>query len=234
MKKQLKIIFCITLVMLLSGCSAEYRVTINEDKTVSEKTVIKELKSEVSFLFEESGSTPSDINNYLKDLESNWTDKLNINDFEREDDTLNYRVLLNKTYSNINDFSSSQLIRGSFNTFDVTEKNNLVTVTIKDVDNEVYNTVNDYIIKVTSAYVIKNSNETTYDETTNTYTWNFDTAQKPSINFQIDFDEIYTYDDSLISIKSLKIIGYIILSVISILSITFIFIFIKGKSKNKI
>lgn len=239
MNKVLKIISLLFISFVLTGCSVEYNLIINEDKTVTEKIEITDLISN----FESKGFNIS-LNDYLDTLiESYEKDK----DFKNYDitkilDNTVYGIQFNTTYNSISEYIDSvkkyDHIIGNINT---SNKNNRYSISTDGVwgsgifrpddgSNRLLDTVVN--VKVQSYYDIIDSNAHQVYENTNTYEWMFDSSNYENGIIEISFDDnVLVNNNEVSNFTSNNIFLIIILIVVSAV---FIFIWINRRRSNKI
>lgn len=220
MKKVLLLLLCI---FLITGCKVEYNLIISNDLTIEEKvnmtgtddffdTYYKSSRNNViKMIFDESRQ------NYLKENGYNYE----IVEGERP------FVVANKQYSSLDNFAKETIFfKQYFENVIVTEKEGIVSLTTDEFIPINPDSIERYYIrtstiKITPAYKVIESNATSFDEKTNTYTWHIDDETKDfSIKLSYDNKEIYVPPKNnlnimLIIIMIIFIIGLIVVYVIN-------------------
>lgn len=112
-----KKIFLLLFVFILSGCSAEYNLTLNEDSTINENATI---------LIE---NTNQNYENLLKLIKKKKIDKKNYKYLRDED---NIKVTYNKKYNNIDSYLlDSYLYKQLFDNIDIKKTNDKIKLSSK-------------------------------------------------------------------------------------------------------
>ena len=112
--KKLKIFIFLCLVLLLSGCSVEYDLTLNDDFTVSEKVVATEKTKRMEALTKQKGKQAV---NYLYNMFKRNGEDITLT--SRDDDYNTYATAIT-SYEDINDYAS-KFSSDVFNNVNVTK-----------------------------------------------------------------------------------------------------------------
>lgn len=231
--KKIKIFIFLCSILLLSGCSVEYNLTLNDDLTVSEKVVATERTKRMEALTKQKGEQAV---NYLYNMFKR--DDENITLTSREDDYNTYATAIT-SYEDINDYAS-KFSSDVFNNVNVTKDGNIITfsTTQKELlssDTNYSLLYDDITVNVTIPFEVTSNNA---DKVTgNTYTWNIkkntdyktiefaykEGNKEDQVNINVN-DETYNIQYGVIIVIGLVIIiGSIVL-----------FVYIKNKKNNVI
>lgn len=229
--KKLKIFIFLCLVLLLSGCSVEYDLTLNDDFTVSEKVVATERTKRMEALTKQKGEQAV---NYLYNMFKR--DDENITLTSREDDYNTYATAI-ISHEDINDYAS-KFSSDVFNNVNVTKDGNIITfsTTQKELlssDTNYSLLYDDITVNVTIPFEVTSNNA---DKVTgNTYTWNIkkntdyktiefsykEGNKEDQVNINVN-DETYNIQYGvIIAVGLIILVGSIIL-----------FVYIKNKKNN--
>ena len=171
--KKIKIFIFLCSILLLSGCSVEYNLTLNDDLTVSEKVVATERTKRMEALTKQKGEQAV---NYLYNMFKR--DDENITLTSREDDYNTYATAI-ISHEDINDYAS-KFSSDVFNNVNVTKDGNIITfsTTQKELlssDTNYSLLYDDITVNVTIPFEVTSNNA---DKVTgNTYTWNIKRIQ---------------------------------------------------------
>lgn len=231
--KKIKIFIFLCSILLLSGCSVEYNLTLNDDLTVSEKVVATERTKRMEALTKQKGEQAV---NYLYNMFKR--DDENITLTSREDDYNTYATAIT-SYEDINDYAS-KFSSDVFNNVNVTKDGNIITfsTTQKELlssDTNYSLLYDDITVNVTIPFEVTSNNA---DKVTgNTYTWNIkkntdyktiefaykEGNKEDQVNINVN-DETYNIQYGvIITVGLVIIIGSIVL-----------FVYIKNKKNNVI
>lgn len=210
-----KIILLSILCLLLSGCTVNYNLKI-EDNLFTETIKGNVLNEEVKI---DKDQTDTNYTNYFITKEQ----PVLIND-----DNIFYKKTLSKNnnstdyiYSytyNENTIKDSRILNECFENFEFKEKNNTYHLAaFGDFYCDYTDTINinistEYNVSIHNAKEIKN----------NTYTWIIDKNNKDNLNLYISIDKNNNYDNSKLSWNILKITTFIVLIIFSGINILII------------
>ena len=119
--KNIKRIICFFIILILTGCSLEYNLTINEDYSVTEKVVAKENTKKMESLTRSKGDNAI---TYLYNMFKRDNEKLDLN---KTVDKNNTTVTVVKTHSNVEEYAydfKSDVVKN----VNYQKKDNLVTL----------------------------------------------------------------------------------------------------------
>lgn len=190
--KKIKILILFLIIIVLTGCNSDYKVTINKDLTVKEEGSF----AADSQLLISTGLTSKDfidlhfsseIQNILKEKGYNY--ELSPN---------NSRVLVDKEYKSLKEFAdNTYAIKQFFEDIEVTESNGVISFkTGKFIEQDPENQENFYVesipVVISSVNKFKSSNSLEYNENDNSYTWYISSDDlNNSIEFEIDTNDKY-------------------------------------------
>lgn len=222
MMKKVVILVCL---FLLTGCTVNYKITIDEELKVNEEAVL----SGTSEFYETYNKTTK--NNVLKSILSNYEEILKENNYYYELITdANPYVKVSKNYNDINNYlNSSILFNDYFDKINYTREGNIIKIETEgfnpnDPDNPDRFYVRNLDISITSSYKVVNHNANKIDEKTNTFYYELKEDTK-------DFKIMLEIDTSSKFIKNLdKIIIVIVMAILII--VAWIFVFIINKKKK--
>ena len=205
--KKIKYLLLIIIVLLFSGCSGNYDLTLNKDLTVDEKLDLYVLnKSDVYErtyqMLEEAGISEDDYNIVIID------DKM--------------RITYNQKYDSFEDYYlNSNLYRVLFEGIEYSKDNKGMSISASSVlkldDEGNQNIINSYEfedlkINIKSPFKVNKSNADEIKD--NTYTWNLN-SNDTYMNIRVDYS--YKNNNSisivmliLVGIVSFIIIGYVV------------------------
>lgn len=200
---KIKKIFLILLLMLLTGCSANYTIVLNENNSVSEKLVTKLEDNENNY------------NKVLNLLKNNNISKKNYK-ITREDDEIN--IEYDNTYKDINSYLlNSFLYKQVYDQIDLQMNNSKNTISTKNkfmkdtisINKDNVTSLDFLQININSKLPVIYSNADSIND--NVYSWVYDGSQtEKNINFS------YKNVPTIITIKSILIISLMIVSILSI------------------
>ena len=230
--KKLKITLFIIIIFLLSGCSVNYTLEINEDNTINENVEASEITNRLKSytrLDEEAAV------NYL----------FNIYKRDNEDIKLSHRSDNNKTYAvaytshtSIDD-SASKFKSDIFNKVSISRNNNVVTLTTK-LDKmlnsgESYSTIyDDVTINIKLPYKVLENNADRVNKNVYTWTINENTKEK---NIMLSYKENVMKDTVNLKInnKTYNInYGFIVIGGIILLVLIIILVVVIKNKKNNV
>ena len=231
----MKKILVVLLVLLLTGCSVEYKLDYNEG-IYNEELSVKESKDEI-----QNNEVLSDLEReyYNKNILVNYnvdTGDIDNSDFPSYFEVYN-KYLIDDEYSGIklsysfkDDYKDSSIINELFNSIEI----NRESITFKSIKNiyTKYPYLNNIIVSFKTDRYIKDSNEDEVKD--NTYYWYINKD-----NYKDKFIYIVFTDNKLETIKNIskykanQLISIISLSIILGLLILFLIIFEKVRKSNK-
>ena len=184
MLKNIKKIFIISLIFILTGCSVEYDLTINEDYSISEKVVAQEKTKKMESLTKSKGDNAV---NYLYNMfkRNNITPTINT-----VTDISNTYTTVFTSHDDINEYASN-FKSDIFKKVDVEKKNNIVTFTANQTiplgNNSNYSLIyDDLTIKINIPFkVIEHNADSVVG---NNYIWKIDKNNKIK-NIKVTYNE---------------------------------------------
>ena len=231
--KKIKRLLVLLLVILLSGCSVEYNLTINEDLSVNEKVIAKEVTNRMNT---NTGLQTKNSINYLYKM------------FDREGFKTNITSSTDSSYTTSTVTGSHESIEKYAENFtsdvvksvDYTTNGDIVTLSFKQ--SEILSSTSsksliydDIIINIIVPFKVVDNNAKSVSR--NKYTWEIDKDQDLQ-TMKISFDtsdlrygKKFSIGDKTFSIKY----GYMILGgFLFIIAVIVGFVFINNKKHNKI
>ena len=228
--KKLKIFIFLCLVLLLSGCSVEYDLTLNDDFTVSEKVVATEKTKRMEALTKQKGKQAV---NYLYNMFKRNGEDITLT--SREDDYNTYATAI-ISHEDINDYAS-KFSSDVFNNVNVTKDGNIITFSTEQKellssDTNYSLLYDDITVNITIPFEVISNADKVND---NTYTWNIkkdsdyktiefsykEGNKKDEVNINVNNETYNIHYGVIIVIGFVIIIGSIVL-----------FIYIKNKKNN--
>ena len=229
--KKLRLFITILILLVLSGCSVEYNLTINEDYTINETVIASEETNRMESLTRLKGKQAI---SYLYDM------------YKRDDKDveLDYRNESKYTYvtaytshDNINEYSDN-FTSDVFNKAIVEKKDNVTTLTLnqsqKLSNDDSYALVYDDIkINITIPFKVTQNNADSVNG--NVYTWNIKKG-KDLKTIKVSYEEGSKKNNVNVKTKnktynikySVIIIGILIFVIVFII----LFVYIKNKKNN--
>ena len=230
--KYLKKILFVFIIFILSGCSVEYNLYVNEDKTVSEKVIAEEKTNKLESLTRTKGDQAI---TYIYNMYKREGEDINLSNQSSKDTT---KVLATAYHNNIEEYASkftSDVIKKA----DVTKSDGVVTLLLNQSqklnNDESYSLIYDNIkVNINIPFKVIEHNADTV--TGNTYTWNI-SRNSDLKNIKISYDEEKIKNKTSIKInnKTFNInYGIIAGSVIIVLVLLIIlFVYVNNKKHNK-
>ncbi len=228
--KKLKIFIFLCLVLLLSGCSVEYDLTLNDDFTVSEKVVATEKTKRMEALTKQKGKQAV---NYLYNMFKRNGEDITLT--SRDDDYNTYAT----SHDDIN-YYASKFSSDVFDNVNVTKDGNIITFSTKQKellssDTNYSLLYDDITVNVTIPFEVISNNADKVNG--NTYTWNIkkdsdyktiefsykEGNKKDEVNINVNNETYNIHYGVIIVIGLVIIIGSIVL-----------FVYIKNKKNNVI
>ena len=219
-----KILALISLLFLLTGCTVNYHVTINEDLSVLEEVKIYENEDFYDMYYKTSKS------NALKTFLDEYKDDLEKNNYEYEiiKDTNPY-VILRKKYKTMEEYlQNGKLFNDYFDEINYHKDGDIVKITTNgfnpmddDVPERFY--IDNLEIAITSSYKVINHNATRISKDTNTFYYEIDdNTEEFSIILEYDTSKKFNANHDL----------YVVMMIlIGITVASWIFIIINKKKK---
>lgn len=231
MKKRIKIFILLLIVFVVSGCSVQYNLTINEDSSVSEEVIASEKTNRLESKTRLKGE---DAYNYLYNMFKRPNEDISIS--FKEKNNITYGVA-NTTHNSIEEYSS-KFSSDIFEKVEITKDEDTVTITANQKSPISSNSTSSYIydditINVTLPFTVIENNADKINK--NTFTWNIKkdsnvkeiklTYRKKSLANRANIN----INNKEYSIKyEYIIIGVIVLSIVVII----IYVVIKNKKNN--
>ncbi len=227
---KLRIILVFCLIVLLSGCSIEYDLIINEDSTVSEKVTASENTKRMESFTRQKGKQAV---NYLFEMYKRHDENIELS--SRTDDKMTYAIALN-VHNNIQDYSS-KFYSDIFDEIKVTREDNVINIygkqseliSSKGDSNLIYDNVK---INIKVPYEVINNNADSIKN--NVYTWDIRKDEYKTI--ELSYKEGSKKDKINVNIKEKTYnINYgfvVVVPLLSIIIITILIIYIKNKKNN--
>jgi hypothetical protein len=220
---KMKKITMLLLLLLVTGCSVNYKVNIKEDLTIVEEA---EIKGNDAFYQPYYKTTKVNV---LKELLENYKETLVENSYNYELlENYNPSIKIRKEYSDINTYlNSSLLFNDYFEKINYTKDDKIVKIETEgfnpnEEDNPDRFFVRDLDIAITCAYKVTNSNAVKINKKTNTYHFQMDEDTK-------DFKILLEFDTSSKFNPNIEIYVMILVGVLMVIA-SWIFVY---KSKRK-
>jgi len=231
-----KILFLIITMFMLSGCSLKYEVEIDEERSVTDNISITIPSSLSSTYFE----TTREYLEYMYEVKTKEYDVTGYSkNFEIGSDFST--VNMSKTYSSVESYLNSGIIKKMYSDISVTIDGDKTKVKLSGM-NDIFGTLNNYdsaygvepfSIVLNSKYVIENDNSDQRNVVTGTYIWNFDPNKfGKAIEFTVT-DKINTV--AVISNKySVALLAIVVLAILTIVYIIYAVLRKKAAEVNSI
>lgn len=196
------------LIVICTGCKAEYNLTINEDLSIHEEIIALEDKDFYNQYPKSSVSRVIDLvmsrdNAYLEEKQ------YNVEKIISEESG----VKISKSYDSIDDYySNSEFYKQLLSSFEYKKNGDVVIFNAKGAISREENLIDKYVIaeakiNIKVPFRVLKNNADDYDSTTNTYTWN--------VTSDTDYKEIYLeFDTTKEPLDVRGIVAYIIFGVI--------------------
>lgn len=229
--KKIKIFMFLCIILLLSGCSVEYDLTLNDDLTVSEKVVATEKTKRMEALTKQKGKQAV---NYLYDMFKRNGEDITLT--SREDDYNTYATAIT-SHEDINDYAS-KFSSDVFDNVNVTKDGNIITFSAEQKellssDTNYSLLYDDITVNITIPFEVTSNNADKVNG--NTYTWNIkkdadyktiefsykEGNRKDEVNINVNNETYNIHYGVIIAISLVIIIGSIVL-----------FVYIKNKKNN--
>lgn len=219
----MKKIIMIFMILLLSGCSVNYKLKINNDLSLEENILVTTNAS----YFESLGPVESV---YINTIDLGMADKGY--NYIHVADKGNYGVNATKNFTSLDDFkSSSNSYKEIYDDIEIIQENNIVTInsvgnfkTEKFISQSEDDSSDD--LSITNSYIaieipfeVLNSNADRVSKQDNIYYWDIDNNITKDKTIQISFDT----NKKFISIKKiLNNMGYTFFTIIAIIVIAIV------------
>ena len=223
--KSMKKILLLTILLLLTGCSVKYNITINEDLSIEE---VASLTGTSDFFANYYKTTKKKV---IKDSLDIYQDLLKENGYAYElvEDDIPY-AKVNKKYSSIIDYTKNSLLfNGYFDEVKYTEDGKYKKIETvgfhennSDDPNRFY--VRDLEISITCPYKVVNHNAERVNTSTNTYYFNL--SNEGDNKILLEFNTARKFNPSEQAIIAIIICILVIIA-------TWTTIYILNKKKNK-
>lgn len=231
--KRIKKIVLLLIIILLSGCSVEYNVIINEDSSVNEKVVAKEMTKRMKII---TGLDEKKSVNYLYNMFDRKGKKTRISTSTSGADTISTVTCY---HSSLNKYKKS-FDSDVFEKPVITENGNIVTITYKQKEQLssspnstlIYDSIV-FKIKIPFKVVSNNANSINKD----VYSWNIKKDEElKTIKISYDkSDYLYKKEVDLNGFKlNIRYDFMIIGSIILIVAVIAMIVFINNKKNNRV
>ncbi len=229
--KKIKLFMFLFSILLLSGCSVEYDLTLNDDLTVNEKVVATEKTKRM-----ESYTRQKDKQavNYLLDMYKRPNEDISITSRENNSDTI--AVALTQ-HDSIEDYAS-KFKSDIFDEVKITKDNDVIT--FKAVQSNLLSSdgtsnllYDDVKVNITIPFEVVKNNADSVSK--NTYTWNINKSSEYK-TIEFSYKENIKKDKINVSVNN-KVynINYgvvIAVSIVIIIGAIVLFVYIKNKKNN--
>lgn len=203
-----KIIFLITLCLLLTGCTANYNLEITNNE-FKESITGNVLNTEIE---EDKNATDINMHNYLLRSEQNvFYNNDNILYNKKHNDTEN-GIDFEYTYTfNENNFINSRILNECFDNYTFENKNNEYYISLSG--NFYCNYADTTNINLTTDYKVTAHNAESKKQ--NTYTWKIDKDNTEDLSLFITIDKSKKASNNIGNWNTLKTIGLVLLVALS-------------------
>lgn len=228
--KKIKLILFICMIFVLTGCSLEYNLTINEDNSINEKVVASEKTNKMKTL---TRLNEDESVNYLFNMFKRNNEKINISSKSESGLTT---ATATTNHESIEDYSN-KFTSDVFEKAIVTKNNGIVTLTINQSEMLSKSSSNSLIyddIKVNIIVPFKVIDHNADKVYGNTYTWQINKDEDLK-NIKISYDESKLKNSLNLKLneKTYNInYGIIIISVIIVLLLISLLVVYKKNKKN--
>lgn len=226
MKKHFLILLILTLCF---GCTANYKLKINEDLTVEEN--ITGLEND-EFYNRYYNSTKSHVVDFVIATKEDYLQQQNYNIKETSEENL-YGATVSKTYSSIEDYyNNSTVYLQYYNSFNIDNQNDIITISLKDKLPQNGNSPDRYMVdsgtvSITLPFEVIDNNADKYDKKNNTYTWNVDSSNDKEIFIKFD-------SNKLLSAKFNFIYPIVFIFIVFVALFLILFFVKKNKHRNQV
>lgn len=220
-----KIVLLIISLLLITGCSVKYNLTINEDLTIIENA---KMTGTSEFFNNYYKTTKKNVLSYLLDM---YKEELDNNGYKYEliNDKIPY-VDVTRKYDNMNDYlNNTILFNGIFDKIVYTEDGNIkkletIGYNSNEQDNPDRFVISELEIAIKCPYKVVNHNAKSSDKKTNTYYFTLDKAS--------DYKILLEYDVSSKFNPNSELIMTIIIGILVLIAIWMVVYFL-NKKQNK-
>ena len=204
----------IIFLLLITGCSVNYNLVINEDLTILEETKLTGTKDFFANYYKTTKT------NVLKSYLDIYGETLDENDYKYElvkEDTPYVEV--KKTYNNVSDFTKKSIFLGDyFDEVKYSEDGNIKKIETSGYlkgspdnnDDKFY--LSNFEVSINCPYKVTNHNAKKVDKATNTYYYELNDGSK--IVFEYDISSKYNPNSDSIQIVILCLIAIMIIWII--------------------
>lgn len=230
--KRIKKIVLLFIILIVSGCSVEYNLTINRDSSVNEKVVAKEYTNRLKT---NTGLDEKSAVNYLYSVFERGNLKTNMSYISKDGATI---ATVTGSHNSLEDYAEN-FNSDVFDRVQVDEDGDLVTLTIEQTtelgkDSSMSLIYDEIEVNISVPFKVKKSNA---DSSRNgTYTWNITKGDLKTIT--ITYEKNSYKDEQKITIGGWTFnirYEFIALFIIAlIVAIIFVIVFIKNKKNNKV
>jgi len=219
-----KLVLLLISILVITGCSVKYNITINEDLSLTEEA---KLTGTASFFANYYKTTKTNV---LKSFIDIYQDILKENKYEYElkEDDIPY-VNVTRKYKSVSDYvNNSKLFNGYFDEVKYSEDGNIKKIeTIGFNDNnpddpERFN-VKELTIAIKCAYDVKNHNAKNVDKKTNTFYYELN---KDNNKILLEYNTSVKFNSNSETIRTLIIFGIVVIGL-------WMTIIIANKNKNR-
>lgn len=227
--KKIKLLLIFGLTFILSGCTVDYNVTINNDLSMSEEAIVK---IEESFFDDYMFYTKAETYNAVMSRNLSFLNELNY-DYKHSDDYLT--TTFNNNYNKLTDYINNNTIyQQFFENLEYTDENNIITIKSSGEfyqyteDNAEKFLIEDIDINVKIPFDVISSNADRVDSVNDIYTWTI-TKDDMDKEFFLEID----YSDVAFQLKYGEYIPLVIIGVILLIGISFVYVKVQmSKRKN--
>lgn len=234
-----RIIILLTLILLLTGCSVKYDITITDTEKIKEQITIT-VDNETAL------KSSNSLEEYLDYYSNIYTDNQGYGEFavKTKKGKEFSKFIVKNTYNNLNDYTSSFSFLSMFNKASIERVGNYVTVTTSE--NEYLKTINgdefldeeffydDFQISIKFYNKVVNHNADYVDEKNNIYTWDV-TKNNPKEYMTFKYSNEKRYDVIIKDWIMINLLPIIIIGTFLVFVIGFIiYILIVRKNNDRI
>lgn len=191
----MKKILILLMIFIITGCSINYEININQDNTLDEAIYFTEKKDVLTKYGTSISNAVSNVKEFFLSGENNIEPEIILNNkttFKNNDeDSISYK--LNKNFDNVDDYSKSLFFNYYFETSKVNSNNGTYIIygskfnyeNVKKLTTSYKYTFNldNIIIKIHSDYVVTETNATGIDKKNNDYYWTVN--EENASNFEL-------------------------------------------------
>lgn len=229
--KYLKRMLFIFVIFILSGCSVDYNLYVNEDKTISEKVIAQESTNKLESLTRTKGEQAI---TYIYNMYKRDNEDINLSNQTSNDTT---KVLATTYHNDIEDYAD-KFTSDVVNKASVTKYNGVVTLLLNQsqkLNDDSYSLIYD-TIKVNIHIPFKVVDHNADSVQGNTYTWNIN-KNSDLKNIKISYNEEQLKNKSVIKINNnIFNINYGIIAgsvIIVVVLLIVLIVYMNNKRHNK-